>query len=1423
MKKSHFSILFVLLIGWCVSITTSIGPSSALYVVSWTLSPKWNFEYDTITGSFFSGIYLSNFRIGSTNHESVIQSKNVNISFYPWHFKTDKVDAAFNLSSRSGLTKLRWEKIVQDLRKWMPESEMSTLSVTVKDKTNEIFSKFVGSIRYSSDGILFCDIDSLEVKNKNSIYVGNSRLHARLKKDRIYIDSLLIQTNSGNRTLRSIFAGSIDIKSSKIFGSKFDIEMHSLESKLKVRGDINGSIHPLMINLKGEGRVQLNADTLIPCSFMIRTNFEGLVVDSIVAEIGGGVVSVEGGSLSGSDTLRFEAALDSIKIMDRYGGILSGAVKVDFDLLSGRYGGNSRLIIEDVRLGNLTPNDLIFKAQRTFDGNANWSIDSDFLNLSSDGYTRSDAPWLFNFNGFLNLKSFFPLYESKKATVEGKLGDSGVELELNISKSSNIVGDLLGQLVVGVNWIWGAEKVEVKLNGTHLSGLSILDVEKNHVDTLSITGKSVGLNKVAPWLGGIADMSINGSGFIDISRIFATVDLRFKGLEYFNWKIGSAEASGTLDKGDFSGAIRGTGWKLKSLFSYDEGWKIDGEMQELALSQGQNKSLLIGGSIQYRSEMPTEEIDVVAVNLHQFDYYNAYSYLLANEPVLLSYRKNEWKLRPTEMETSIGLCTVHGSALPNAITLEVNIPEVNLKSFPGWSVSTGGAYLSLSGSLREPKGNGWVAVKNLKFEDRLFGTGRIDMTLTDSLRVRSVFRQKKGQVAGFTVNLARDVFLGPKTSRDYNLQLNAWSDNLNLAAPLSVLFKRSVRGSVTAETQIQIPISNRNYAPSLKGILGKLSIQKFTSHMVVGRDSIGLELLKPLRMVGNGNSIKVEDFQVNFSNYNRDEREYKPSGILGFSGSISGRSELDVSLDLNEFSTVNIGLPEGIIDAQLDLNRKGDKPKVTAKFFANMDDWGQFDGLINSDAKGIGWLWNWTTPKLDKLTSNGEVPWANDGWAINKEDGWANLTTKRIDLSAFSGSFIDIKPISGIAEGHILSEGLDSTFTLSGDVKFDEVKIKLLDFEPYLPLPKSRIKFSGQSGVFFTETDYKTPAYESLDLSGIIGINHRIEPNWDVSLKTVGLKCRYGDIFRADEVNADLSFIGDFKYSNLSGKVSLINPLAEPVFLDITEFSPPPPPAALKNLLLENMRLDMSFDVQSLNVDSELAQVLVSGGIGVGGTFYKPIFQGDASIEEGRVIVLGRPFEIGPSNIVFDGLEPTRSLVDVLYDPLQLDPDLDLYASTSVIDRINNDQEYTVKMTLEGSTKRIAPRFQSTPELDFNRIVNLLAFGTTEIDEFNYGTAISAAAGQLLSKRVERAGIDEFSILPSTKIIGVEPGETVVRMGKLLEIPFSVWVRYEAALSRMGQGEVTLEHRLNSLLTLTGAAQSEYEHYGLGIGFKKEF
>ena len=1429
MKNPRFTVLCFLLFGCLIWFTTSLGPLSVFYAFNWTV-PKWKSSFSTIDGSFFSGIHLSDFRVWSINRESVIQSKGLNISFYPWHWDSDQVNVTLNRTGHGGVEKLQWERMIGRLRRWLPESEIPLLSLSVRNNSSEEFSKVVGSIEYTREGHLNCHLDSIIVGDNNSVSVGDGKFSVRFTKNKVYLDSLFVRTDLGDWHVKSMVVGSLDMQTLLFEHSKFDLAMYSDVNRVEAMGDIKGSLNPLMIESAGKGELWLTSGTLVPWIFSIRTDFSEVVIDSFLAEVGGGIVRMGGGSISGTDSLQFSVSLDSISTLgfqNMSGGILGGNIEAGFDLSSERFGGSSRLTLEEFTLGDAAPVDLLFLAERNFDGNASWSIDSDFLSLSANGDIELDAPWLFNFKGLMNPDRLFPGHGWKDVRIEGILGDRGVELDLNIPKSTNVVGDLLGQLGIGLNWVWETGKAELKINGSRLSGMSIMDMGKSYVDTLNLRGRSLVLDRILPQLHGVVDASIIGSGPLDIDRISGTVRLRSQHVESYNWNIGSMLGFGKWDQGKFIGEIQGFGWNLKSFFSKDGGWEIDGRFEELVLRRGRVDSILVGGDVFFKSEELTKDTGIATFNVHRFDYYSGPSYLLANAPFQLSYSfiKNEWRLSPVEIDTPIGSLQAHGSFSPVGIRFEAKLPEITLKSFPDWNLSTGGAYLSVGGTPNQPKGSGWLVVKNLRVEDRLLGSIRLDMTLVDSIYARGVFRQRMREVGGIDVDLTPDIISGSERSEASNIELDAWFNDFNLAAPLSKIFNDRVRGSVTAKAQMQIPIlrSNSKFAVHWGKIRGSLGVDELEADMVVEGDSIRAELLDPMQIWGDGHSVRFDDIKVNFGRYDRDRGEYVSSGQMGFSGSLSDKNEPKFVMNIKDFATPNLGFPEGVIDAELLLFEEEDDPSLTAKFSAKLDDWGRFDGRINGDSKGMGWLSDWTTPKLDTLTVAGEIPWKKNSWALKKEDGWASLTFNRMDLSAFSESFVDIKPVSGITKGNIHAKGLDSTFTLSGEVKFDGIQIQLLKFNPSFPLPNGRIKFSGRTGSLITEIMYKTHAYKSMGLRGVIDLDDLIEPRWDVKMRAVGLNCRYGDVFQADDIDADLSFVGNSQYSTLFGEVSLTKPLAEPVFVEFTGLSLPPPPAALKNPLLENMRLDVGVDVRSLSIDSELVQVLVSGGVGVGGTFYKPIFQGDASIEEGRVIILGRPFEMDPSHIVFDGIEPTRSLIDVMYDPLQLDPELDLHASTQIVDGVDTDREYKVKMSLEGSARRVAPRFQSTPELDFNRIVNLLAFGTTEIEGFNYGTALGAAAGQLLRKRVERAGIDEFSILPSTKIIGVEPGETVVRMGKLLQVPFSVWLRYEAALSRMGQGEIRLEHRLNTLLTLTGAAQSEYERYGIGIGLKKEF
>ena len=208
------------------------------------------------------------------------------------------------------------------------------------------------------------------------------------------------------------------------------------------------------------------------------------------------------------------------------------------------------------------------------------------------------------------------------------------------------------------------------------------------------------------------------------------------------------------------------------------------------------------------------------------------------------------------------------------------------------------------------------------------------------------------------------------------------------------------------------------------------------------------------------------------------------------------------------------------------------------------------------------------------------------------------------------------------------------------------------------------------------------------------------------------------------------------------------------------------------------------------------------------------------------MFILNRQFEFEKGLIVLNSLVPTRSILDVAYDPLILNPEVDVAATCKIMPG-DLDVEHTVTMSIQGPAQTVAPVFSSDPALDFNDIFRLLAFGLASsdsaVEQDAYKAALGAATGQLLSKKVEKVGLDEFTVLPTGTTVETA-NELSVRMGRYFdELPLPLWVRYEAALANMSSGEVRVEHKIKSFLTLTGVAHSKEERYGLGVGLKKDF
>ena len=262
----------------------------------------------------------------------------------------------------------------------------------------------------------------------------------------------------------------------------------------------------------------------------------------------------------------------------------------------------------------------------------------------------------------------------------------------------------------------------------------------------------------------------------------------------------------------------------------------------------------------------------------------------------------------------------------------------------------------------------------------------------------------------------------------------------------------------------------------------------------------------------------------------------------------------------------------------------------------------------------------------------------------------------------------------------------------------------------------------------------------------------------------------------------------------------------------------------MQNPILENTRLDVYVDVDRLQTRSELSDVTLQGRVRTYGSFYKPRFQGELEVTQGTVVVLNRQFTFTRGRIVLDRLLPTYSILDLIYDPLLLDPELDLEATVTVPNADPEDvvTEREVTLTLQGPARSAVPQLTS-PGLGSVETVRFLAFGS--VKETNYTNALATAAGQLLlSRRVQRVGVDEFLLLPAGTSIGSDVAKgTAVRIGKYITWPVPFWLRYEALTAEPSTGLLQADYRVTNWLKLDARGQSRYGTYGLGIGLSRDY
>ncbi|MYF91792.1 MAG: hypothetical protein F4184_06695, partial [Gemmatimonadetes bacterium] len=755
--------------------------------------------------------------------------------------------------------------------------------------------------------------------------------------------------------------------------------------------------------------------------------------------------------------------------------------------------------------------------------------------------------------------------------------------------------------------------------------------------------------------------------------------------------------------------------------------------------------------------------------------------------------------------------------------------------------ATGGGHLRIGGTLARPEAQGVVTMEEMHLDTLALGNARLRLSLADTLTTE--FTADAGMRLALTCPAAP--LFGPGTTP---AQLSIEAKAADLGPVLSYALGRPLYGRLDLDGHLETALGDS--MPSWRDLAGHIDVHGLAIESRAAADSLRLDLLSGGQFAFGEGRVVLDSVAIGLRRYDRDRLALQPAGTLRLAGQLVDTKPSKIELDLEDVALAFFGGPKGLVQLDAEVSGTASAPQVTADLAVESADLGKLRGRLDGDRHGGDWHLNWTTSLDDSLTVTGRVPWDLQAGALSLDEGWLEAHSDGIGLLFLGTNLIaELDHLDGRISADLRAEGLDSTLSLQGQIGVEGLEFALLDLEPIYALPDGQLQFNDRQVelVGFSVENEPKRGFRSASLTGQLDLSPLDDPSFDLQLRAERMTSYYenvGQLFRANDIDLDISFAGSLSASKLAGRVLLNRPQSEASLVVLTLPVPPPPPA-LRDEFLENMALAVEVDIRGLALDSELAEVEASGAVEVGGTFYKPLFQGDITIDEGQVFVLNSQIKITPGHGVFNRLAPTKSILDVMYDPLELNPILDLEAKTREITDINNDNaKYVATLTLRGPAQKVVPGFSADPQdpqdpdletLGYLQTVNLLAFRTANFDYAGaFGstgeafstaaTAFGTAAGLLLGRQVEKVGLNEFTVVPSSTIVGASPGDPVLRAGKYLGgLPLPLWVRYEAMLEKMAEGEVRVEHKIKSFLTIVGLAQSKHDHYGLGIGLKREF
>ena len=1421
MKRKLFGTAVVLAAVLVLVAVTPIGPAALAYLLERGIG-GWQVSIGSRRGGLlyafsFSDVYCKNPALGVTVNAEYIAA-------WPWSWEVDIQAPKVRVEPGTGADSTTAATDIELPLAFLPNLNAKAGALDWQlGETRIVARDWHGAYRVAADTSAHLE---LALSDLQGVPLRSLTLNLALSPHRI--DRGEVRAVGASDSIRTDLHASfaLGLKLPRPLQMEATATVEADSSRGSLEAEIDGALTPLQLRGTLRGKGSTPAVSAVDLQGYVRANSARLTLDSLL-------VSLFDGTLTGEAT--YFSTRDSLQAQLRGEGFdlalaAPFAGRAEFDLAAGvhlqhrRYTADFTALLSDVDLIPDQQFDAEIKGWHRPDGTTRLDLQSPLLELVATGSSDLEGDYDLALEGALQAASF--LRGAAPVAIAGQAKPDTLGLRLTTSHLPGELGEEFGPLAADLHL--SANRylaADLRLERNLLVARADIDLEHSEIDTLVAAVNGLALERVMPELSGRLDADLHGRGGLELDALRLDGRVATTPLEYAGWQTGELALNVDWDQGAARVAGGAPGVSVLAELDVDEHLTAQADFADTLLRGIDGAVAALGGTLRW--EGPLEALDAVQADL-------ALDSLLLRQgewelqnygPLQADYGDGRMNLTAVHLQTSVGLLGLSGWVRRDSLSVAAELSAPKLSNLASDLSATGGGHLRIGGTLARPEAQGAVTLAEMRLDTLALGNARLRLSLADSLMAE--FSANAGVRLALTCPAAP--LFGPGEAP---AQLAIEALAADLGPVLTYALGRPLSGRLDLDGHLEAALGDS--MPSWRDLSGHIDVQGLAIESQASADSLRLDLLSGGHFAFGEGRVVLDSVAISLRRYDRDRRALLPAGTLRLAGQLVDTNPSQIELVLEDADLAFFGGPKGLVRLDAEVSGTASAPQVAADLAVESADLGELRGQLVGDRDGGDWHLNWTTLLDDSLTVTGRVPWDLQAGTLSLDESWLEARSDGIGLLFLGDLIAELDHLDGRISADLRAEGLDSTLSLQGQIGVAGLEFALLDLEPTYALPDGQLQFNDRQVELVGFSVEKKPkrGFRSASLTGQFDLARLDDPSFDLRLQAERMTSYYEDVgqsFKANNINLDLSFAGSLSASKLAGRVRIDRPKSE-ASLVVLALPVPPPPPALRDDFLENMALAVEVDIRALALDSELAEVEASGAVEVGGTFYKPLFQGDITIDEGQVFVLNQQFNITQGRVVFNRLAPTKSILDVMYDPLELNPTLDLQAKTEEITDIDNDVEYIVTLTLKGPAQKIVPNFEADSEHpdadpleDLPSIVNLLVFNTVNIDSLDYTAAITAA-GQLLSKQVEKVGLNEFTIVPSSTIVGASPGDPVLRAGKYLGgLPLPLWVRYEATLEDIAEGEVRVEHKIKSFLTIVGLAQSKHDHYGLGIGLKREF